>query len=129
MRVLLSRTALHALHGIAWGALRVASPVRAKAAVDAVARLAPTFDDAAEAAAAARTLRLGTCLSRSLTIAACLPGAEVVIGVDPKTAPLAHAWVELDGVPLASEAPRGDVITRLPPSRARRDPGADRPPR
>jgi hypothetical protein len=41
--------------------------------------------------------RRGSCLSRSLAIAARLPGSTVVIGVDPRRSARlsAHAWVEL----------------------------------
>jgi hypothetical protein len=40
----------------------------------------------------------GTCLSQALTIAARLPGAQVVIGSDGSSAGVfgAHAWVEAD---------------------------------
>ncbi|WP_394848339.1 lasso peptide biosynthesis protein [Pendulispora brunnea] len=59
----------------------------------------------------------GTCLSRALTIAACLPCSEVVIGVDPngKTAlPIfAHAWVEVSTVPIRPTDVQGLEIARL----------------
>lgn len=61
----------------------------------------------------------GTCLSRSLAIAARMPDAEVVIGVAPGGAsPLfAHAWVEMNGTPLDPTEVAGSVIARLPARR------------
>jgi hypothetical protein len=56
----------------------------------------------------------GTCLTRSLAVAARLPGGRVAIGVDPSNVRvLAHAWVEKDGVPLRASDPRGTVIAKL----------------
>jgi Transglutaminase-like superfamily len=44
-----------------------------------------------------------------------MPSADVVIGVEPrKNAPLfAHAWVEMNGVPLDPADVAGTVIARL----------------
>ena len=44
-----------------------------------------------------------------------MPTAEVVIGVAPRrNAPLfAHAWIEVDDVPIDPEEVAGNVIARL----------------
>ncbi len=61
----------------------------------------------------------GTCLSRSLTLAARLPDAEVVIAVDARSlgghgaAFTAHAWVESHGVPLRSDDVIAGEIVRI----------------
>ena len=56
----------------------------------------------------------GSCLSRSLAIAARAPGSEVVIGVTRKESGLeAHARVEIDRRPLSRTDPQGDEIARL----------------
>ncbi len=107
---------LHALHAVARVALRLRPPLRAKAIVDRVGRHFVPFRDVSEAKDAASLLDgHGTCLSRALTVAARLPDAEVVIGVDPQAAePLyAHAWVEIGGDPLRKEDPGGREIVRL----------------
>lgn len=65
---------------------------------------------------AARAIaRQGTCLSRALAVAARTPTADVVIGVEPrKDAPLfAHAWLEMNGVPIDPSEVAGTVIARL----------------
>ena len=108
---------LHILHVVARVALRVQKPLRAKQTVDEIGRHFRVFENLTEAQRAATDLdRWGTCLSRALTVAARLPGAEVVIGVDPAAAsPLyAHAWVELAGAPLRRDDPGGAEIVRLP---------------
>jgi len=53
-------------------------------------------------------------LSRSLTIAARTPGAEVVIavrGLEPRLS--AHAWVEVGGTALRAADVEGKEIGRL----------------
>ena len=76
------RLATGALHGLARIALRVQSPLGARRTVAAVGGRLRAFLTLDEARAAARGLAgKGTCLSRALsTIAARLPGSEVVIG-------------------------------------------------
>jgi hypothetical protein len=106
------------LHTVARVALRVGSPRRAKAWVGTVGLLFPSFSGKEEARAEALELRAaGTCLSRAIAIAARLPDAKVVIGVDPsvETAlPLfAHAWVEIGGIPLVPSDAQGHEIARL----------------
>jgi hypothetical protein len=66
-------------------------------------------------------------LSRALTVAARLPDAEVVIAVRPGESHEgtkvegvgAHAWVELERVPLDATDALGQEIARLAPSRRR----------
>lgn len=103
----------HALHALAYAALRVMPPNRAHAVVmraGSLFRQRRSRDDVRRAAA---RLRRGTCLSRALAIAARAPDSEVVIGVHPPGAFEAHAWVELSGAPLLSSDPRGAEIVRL----------------
>jgi hypothetical protein len=98
--------ALHALHAAARAAFRVLPPLRAKAAVDWLARCIPPLASDEEARRALRELGTGgVCLTRAATIAALLPGAELVIGVDShRGLPLrAHAWVAVHGEPLAPD--------------------------
>jgi hypothetical protein len=104
---------VHAVHAVAWLAVRVVSPTRARRAVDRVARFVPPFRSEEAARDGERALAsAGTCLTRALAISALLPGSEVVIGADPSRSTRldAHAWVEIDGRPL------GDVqapVTRM----------------
>jgi hypothetical protein len=105
-----------ALHVLARVALRIARPLRAKRMVDAAARwIAPLPDlDVARGLASAIDGQ-GTCLSRALTVAALLPEAEVVIGVDPRASSrlYAHAWVEHGGHALRASDVSGLEIARL----------------
>jgi hypothetical protein len=102
---------LHAVHGFAWLALRFLPPLRARSAVERVARLAEPFSSVGDARVGVRALgSLGSCLSRSIAVSALLPGSQVVIGVGPggERALRAHAWVELgrtrlDALPLPLE--------------------------
>lgn len=108
------RPGLQILHGIAWIAIRIQKPLGAKRTVDFVGQWMPRFKTVAEAKDAANSLdRQGTCLSRALTVAARLEGAEVVIGVDARGPVVAHAWVEVEGRPLRPEDPSGGEIARL----------------
>jgi hypothetical protein len=84
--------------------------------------MTPSFRDLESARAADRLLRSGSCLSRAVTIAARLQGADIVIGIDPwhsKSAETrAHAWVELAGERLRPNEGRQFVfgeILRLGP--------------
>jgi hypothetical protein len=86
------------LHRAARLALRVQSPLAARRTVARLGSLLRPFADADEARAAGESLmRGGTCLSRSLAVAARLPGSSVVIGVDVwRSARMsAHAWVQM----------------------------------
>jgi hypothetical protein len=86
------------LHIAARIAIRVWPPVTAKRRIDAVGSLLRPVD-VEEASRIADRLVGGTCLSRAITIAARMPGAEVVVGAKPVPwAPFsAHAWVERGG--------------------------------
>nr|UXE44902.1 hypothetical protein Hi04_10k_c3883_00011 [uncultured bacterium] len=103
----------HALHLFAYVAMRALSPTKAHALVIRAGAWLPQRHSPDAVKTAAARLRRGTCLSRALTIAARAPGSEVVIGVSSPQEFEAHAWVELDGVPLRSDDPRGVEIVRL----------------
>ncbi len=99
----------NALNAFAYLALRLAPPIRARAWIARMADLFPRIRSVDEARAMiARLGDRGTCLSRSMAVAARYPGSEVVIGVlqgssrnPASTRPLdAHAWVEVGGVAL-----------------------------
>lgn len=108
---------LQALHLVARVALRMLPPRRAKRLVEEAARALPRVGSLDEARSIAAELdRSGTCLSRALTLAPCVPGSTVVIGVDPgreHSMLYAHAWIEVDGEPLRPSDPRGQEIARL----------------
>jgi hypothetical protein len=107
------------LHVAARVAVRLQRPLRAKRTVDALGSLLTPLGSDAEAQAMANELRdAGSCLTRALTVAARLPGAEVVIGAPPtRGGPLAaHAWVERSGVRIETvgeELSVSEVIVRL----------------
>jgi hypothetical protein len=110
------------LHAVAWGLLKAYPPSRAHAILMRVGAHLRPIETADEARRVSRVIgRFGTCLSRSLAVAARLPVAEVVIGVAPRqNAPLfAHAWVEIDGTPLDPAEVAGSVIVRLRNPRSR----------
>ena len=83
--------------------------------------LPPLVRRADIAKSASRLRSRGTCLSRSLALAARMPEAEVVIGAAPRRGErlFAHAWVELRGEPVhmnedeKHEIGRVDEIGRL----------------
>ncbi len=114
----------NALNAIAYVALRLAPPNRAKRWVERFGRVYPVLRSIEDARAMAHRLGgRGTCLSRSLAVAARCPGSEVVIGaIEPRKdastpagdRPLdAHAWVEVSGVPLLDGKPRWRELGRL----------------
>ena len=93
------------LNAMAWVALRVWAPLEAKRRIDTVGSWLGSLD-VERARRAAHTLRGGTCLSRAITIAARVPGAEVVIGARGKGPTFhAHAWVEVQGAAIGSVEP------------------------
>jgi hypothetical protein len=111
----------HFLHATAWGLLRLMPPRKAFRWTHRVASFLPSVvaEDALEIASALDSH--GTCLSRSLTLAARLHDAEVVIGVDGGTMRgqgvtfLAHAWVEVSGTPLRpSDVIPGEIVRIRP---------------
>ena len=113
----------HFLHAAAWGLLRVLPPRRAFRWTARIAAALPTIreDEAARSIAGALDSR-GTCLSRSLTVAARLRDAEVVIAVDASSlcghgaAFAAHAWVESHGAPLRPTDVIAGEIVRIRPT-------------
>lgn len=108
----------HLLHGFAFVSVKLLAPIRAQRAVNVVAAALPRMTRDESARVLVR-LRGGSCLTRSMTVAARLPGAAVVIGVPrPGRDFEAHAWVEQDGVPLLATDPRGAEIARFACARA-----------
>jgi hypothetical protein len=106
---------------MAWSLLHLSSPARVHALLVRLGACFTPLETPRQAQCLARRLSAhGTCLSRSLTIAARMPIADVVIGVQPRTGAhlLAHAWVEVAGVPLDASQPAGEVIARLCGSRS-----------
>jgi hypothetical protein len=103
----------HVLHAVAYVSIRLLPPQRAHAFVVRAGSFLPQRRSVDAVRRAAGRLRSGTCLSRALTISARAPGSEVVIGVGRPSELNAHAWVELDGVPLRPSDPRGAEIARL----------------
>ncbi len=117
---------LRGLHWLARAALRVRPPLRAKALVDRIGSRFPRLSGVEDARAAVRELSpAGSCLSRALTIAATLPGAEVVIGVDAWSAAQisAHAWLEIEDIRVDTNPGNimqlPDELARFPPQRSR----------
>jgi hypothetical protein len=99
------------LHTLAFLALHAGSPKWARSWTRGVASFWPVIDSVEGAQAMTRRLGMrGTCLSRSLAVAARCPKSNVVIGVvragaaNTSGVPSihAHAWVEIDSVPLES---------------------------
>ncbi len=104
------------LHALARLLLRACSPARAYAILVRVGVLLPSRRSAGEVLSGLRRLRrCGTCLTRSLAIAARAPDVELVIGVAPRPGQqlFAHAWLELSGIPIDPEDARGSEIVRL----------------
>ena len=96
--------------------MRLGSPRSAHRVVRAVGRALPALDASEATRVAAGLAGRGTCLSRALALAARLPGAEVVIGArrpGVDGAFTAHAWLERDGVALASDAEGHRELARL----------------
>ncbi len=104
----------YVMNAVSLAALRFLSPLRAAGLVARLARVVPAIEEA-KLAATIGGLRGGTCLSRSMAIAALSERAEVVIGVPPPEEPnwTAHAWVEVDRVPVLASEVRGAAITRF----------------
>jgi hypothetical protein len=97
--------------------LRVVAPPRALRVLRALGAGLPRLRSAAEMRTALTSVRgRGTCLSRSLAVAARAPEARVVIGVDPtgRECGFAHAWLEYQGFPLEPGDVAGRVIARMP---------------
>jgi hypothetical protein len=98
----------HTLHVVAYVALRKLPLRSAHRLVLQASSLVP-----ARTPSHAPRLRGGTCLSRALAISARIPRSDVVIGVSTPGAFNAHAWVEIDGKPVAGTVPHGTEIARF----------------
>lgn len=107
------------LHLLARASVRLLAPRAAHRVVRAIGRALPALDASEATRVAAALAGRGTCLSRALALGARLPGAVVVIGVarpggaDADGAFTAHAWLERDGVVLASDAEGHHELARL----------------
>jgi hypothetical protein len=106
-----------AMHVAAWGLLRAGcSPLTAHRVLCRAGTWLPPVDSPEEARVIARSLlRHGTCLTRSVALAARAPSADVVIGVTPRGqgALSAHAWIEMGGTPIDPADVSGLEIARL----------------
>jgi len=112
----------NSFHALAYLALRVSSPVRAMGLMQRVASVFHPITRVSDARSVSGRLgNRGTCLSRSFAVAARVPGSVVVFGVDREsfravlTRPTigAHAWVEVDELPLEVQEPRWLKVGRL----------------
>ncbi len=105
----------HAHHAAVWVAVRAGDVERAKAVAIHGARLVPDLDASSARRMLHELARVGTCLSRSLAVAARLPRSEVAFGFDPADAPhfRPHAWVLVDGTPLVPHDARATTLTQL----------------
>jgi hypothetical protein len=103
----------HLVHGVAWFSTRIL-PLRAAMDVTRhLGRLLPPLE-VQEAPIVASRLRGGTCLTRSIAIAARVPGTSVTIGGAKNAGSFAaHAWVELEGKPLSGQTASKVVLVRL----------------
>lgn len=112
-----------AIHVAAWSLLRARfSPVATHTLLVRAGAWLPAIDSPEEARLVARSLlRHGTCLSRSLALAARAPTADVVIGVTPhgQASIRAHAWIEMNGAPIDAADVAGAEIARLRGPRSR----------
>lgn len=104
------------LHVVARILLRALPPLTTHAALTRLGQLLPRRHSPEQVRRAVVRLRgHGTCLSRSLAIAARTRGVDVVIGVErpgPSTI-VAHAWLEMEGRPIPPDDSRGTEIARL----------------
>jgi hypothetical protein len=105
----------HTAHAIANVALRVLSPRDALRVTAKVIAWCPLRPEAARHSLGVLE-PWGTCLTRSIAVAARLRGASVALArlTDDRDLPfVAHAWVELEGRPIRSWDAQGAVIARL----------------
>ncbi len=111
-------TPVHLWHAACWAAVQTLPPQRAARLAGLVGKRLRQWSTG-DAASYARALRGGTCLSRSLAIASRIGNARVAIGAEAGVAGasvsrfVAHAWVEVDGVPLIASEATGPAIAHL----------------
>ena len=105
----------HLLHVFARVAVRAATPLRAMRMVELAGGFLPPLSPREALRVATALGGRGTCLSRSLAIAARLPFAEVVIGgsLAPGRPFAAHAWVEHEGEAISATHGHLHEIARL----------------
>ena len=103
----------HFVHSLAWLAVKTLPLHTATKVVRrVVAPMPPLTVD--EGAALSRRLRGGTCLSRSLVVAARVPGARVAIGGERKGERFAaHAWVEVKDQPLVGQSTSEQTLAHI----------------
>jgi hypothetical protein len=106
------------VHLLARLLLRTLTPLTARSVLSTVCVLLPKRRGREEIRTAlARLAARGTCLSRALAVEARAPGVDIVIGVLPPQngrIALAHAWLELGGVPIDVSEAVGVEIARMP---------------
>ena len=105
----------HLHHGAVWFTVKVAKLDHAKAVARAGAALLPPLSMQSARVVFDDLGTVGTCLSRSLTLASRLPNAEVAFGFDPARAPnfRPHAWVVVDGSALVAHDRCPTVLTTI----------------
>jgi hypothetical protein len=104
------------LHFVARVLIRLVAPQRAHRILVRLGGLLPPHGTRDAVVRAERRIRSkGTCLTRSLTVAARSPNADLVIGVLPPEGRtlIAHAWLEVGGAPLDASDVAGVEIARL----------------
>lgn len=109
----------HATHTLTRGMLRLFGPAKTLRALRALSSMSC---DARTARHLAATLEpSGTCLTRALAVAAVTPGSVVVLGgwLDANRFN-AHAWVEIDGIPLRAWDRSGKPLATVRASRHER---------
>jgi hypothetical protein len=104
------------LHLVARISVFARSPKRAHEVVSWLGRRLEPVDGIDEARRELERLESrGTCLTRAMAVASRLPGASVVIGVDPRRAGrmASHAWIEWRGTILAPPSEGIEEIARF----------------
>ncbi len=97
-----SGPAEHAHHGAVWLAVKLGTLEHGKIAARFGARLLPPLSLHSARLLSVDLRPVGTCLSRSLTVASRVRGGAVALGFDPDRAPnfRPHAWLVVDGIPV-----------------------------
>jgi hypothetical protein len=109
-----------ALHAVARLLLRLTSPQRAREILGHVGTFLPAHETRSDMLRAhARLQKRGTCLTRSLAVAARAPEVDLVIGITSGAGLgiRAHAWLELSGEPIDPSDVAGRELARIPSSR------------